>query len=31
MIGERLQRARKGAGLSLRALAEQAGVSHTAI
>lgn len=31
MIGERLQRARKGAGLALRALAEQADLSHTTI
>lgn len=31
MIGERLLRARKAAGLSLRALAEQVGVSQTAI
>ncbi len=31
MIGNRIQLARKGAGLSLRALAERAGVSHTAI
>lgn len=31
MIGERLQRARKGAGLGLRALAEQAELSHTTI
>jgi Zn-dependent peptidase ImmA (M78 family)/transcriptional regulator with XRE-family HTH domain len=31
MIGNRIQLARKGAGLSLRALAERAGVSHTSI
>lgn len=31
MIGERLQRARKGAGLALRALAEQADLSHTTV
>jgi Zn-dependent peptidase ImmA (M78 family)/transcriptional regulator with XRE-family HTH domain len=31
MIGERLQRARKGAGLALRALAKQADLSHTTI
>lgn len=31
MIGNRIQLARKAAGLSLRALAERAGVSHTAI
>lgn len=31
MIGERLHRARKGAGLALRALAEQADLSHTTI
>ncbi|MDZ7829363.1 MAG: helix-turn-helix domain-containing protein [Halofilum sp. (in: g-proteobacteria)] len=31
MIGERIRRARKAAGLSLRALAEQAGVSHTTL
>lgn len=31
MIGERLQRARKAAGLGLRALAEQAELSHTTI
>jgi len=31
VIGNRIQLARKGAGLSLRALAERAGVSHTAI
>lgn len=31
MIGERIKRARKAAGLSLRALAEQVGVSQTAI
>jgi len=31
MIGQRLQRARKAAGLSLRALAEQADLSHTAV
>jgi len=31
MIGERLQRARKAAGLGLRALAEQSDLSHTTI
>ena len=31
MIGERLRRARKGAGLSLRALSDAVGLSHTAI
>jgi Zn-dependent peptidase ImmA (M78 family)/DNA-binding XRE family transcriptional regulator len=31
MIGERLQRARKGAGLALRAVAEQAELSHTTV
>lgn len=31
MFGTRLHRARKAAGLSLRALSEQVGVSHTAI
>ncbi len=31
MIGERLQRARKGAGLALRAVAEQAQLSHTTV
>lgn len=31
MIGDRLLQARKAAGLSLRQLAEQAGLSHTAI
>ncbi|MDN3517026.1 ImmA/IrrE family metallo-endopeptidase [Aquisalimonas lutea] len=31
MIGNRIQRARKAAGISLRALAEQTGVSHTAL
>lgn len=31
MIGERLQRARKAAGLALRAVAEQAELSHTTV
>ncbi|MDZ7749047.1 MAG: XRE family transcriptional regulator [Halofilum sp. (in: g-proteobacteria)] len=31
MIGDRIHRARKAAGLSLRALAEQTGVSHTTL
>lgn len=31
MIGERIHRARKAAGLSLRALAERTGVSHTTL
>jgi transcriptional regulator with XRE-family HTH domain len=31
MIGERLQRARKGAGVSLRVLADQSDLSHTTI
>lgn len=31
MYPERLKRAREAAGLSLRALAEQVGVSHAAI
>ena len=31
MLGTRLQRARKAAGLSLRALGERIGLSHTAI
>ena len=31
MIGERLQRARKGAGLALRAVAELADLSHTTV
>lgn len=31
MIGERIRRARKAAGQSLRALAEEAGISHTTL
>lgn len=31
MIGERIRRARKAAGLSLRKIAEQAGISHTTL
>ncbi|OXS13880.1 transcriptional regulator [Zobellella denitrificans] len=31
MLGQRIQRARKAAGLSLRALADQVGLSHTTI
>lgn len=31
MIGERIERARQAAGLSLRALGERAGLSHTTV